>query len=129
MVGPSRRQFITAARTKIAAMTAADLSPLVADARRFLKREAASLLKPRRVRLRSRPLWLWGQRDTIYRRPHGLVAIIGTWNYPLLLNGVQIVQALTAGNAVLLKPSEVSTHSAPLLHSLLLRAGYPADLV
>ena len=34
-----------------------------------------------------------------------------------------------AGNAVLWKPSEVSTHSAPLLHSLLLKAGYPADLV
>jgi acyl-CoA reductase-like NAD-dependent aldehyde dehydrogenase len=105
-----------------------DVLPL-ADACRFLELEAAALLKPRRVRLRSRPLWLWGQRDTIYRRPQGLVAIIGTWNYPLLLNGVQIVQALTAGNAVLWKPSEVSTHSAPLLHSLLLRAGYPNDLV
>src|SRR5439155_13487648 len=62
-------------------------------------------------------------------RPHGVVAVIGTWNYPLFLNGVQIVQALTAGNGVLWKPSEVSTHSAPLLHSLLLRAGFPADLV
>ena len=105
-----------------------DVLPL-ADACRFLERKAASLLRPRKVRLRSRPLWLWGQRDTIYRRPHGAVAIIGTWNYPLLLNGVQIVQALTAGNAVLWKPSEVSTHSAALLHSLLLRAGYPADLI
>jgi acyl-CoA reductase-like NAD-dependent aldehyde dehydrogenase len=105
-----------------------DVLPL-ADACRFLEREAASLLKPRKVRLRSRPLWLWGQSDTIHRRPHGLVAIIGTWNYPLFLNGVQIIQALTAGNGVLWKPSEVSTHSASLLHSLLLRAGYPADLV
>jgi acyl-CoA reductase-like NAD-dependent aldehyde dehydrogenase len=105
-----------------------DLLPL-ADACRFLEREATALLKPRKVRLRARPLWLWGQRDTIHRRAHGLVAIIGTWNYPLFLNGVQIVQALTAGNAVLWKPSEVSTRSAPLLHSLLLRAGYPADLV
>jgi acyl-CoA reductase-like NAD-dependent aldehyde dehydrogenase len=105
-----------------------DVLPL-ADAGRFLEREAASLLKPRKVRLRSRPLWLWGQRDTIHRRPHGVVAVIGTWNYPLFLNGVQIAQALTAGNGVLWKPSEVSTHSAPLLHSLLLRAGYPADLV
>ncbi|HEX4590449.1 MAG TPA: aldehyde dehydrogenase family protein, partial [Gemmataceae bacterium] len=51
-----------------------DVLPL-ADACRFLEREAASLLKPRRVRLRSRPLWLWGQGDTIYRRPHGVVAI------------------------------------------------------
>jgi acyl-CoA reductase-like NAD-dependent aldehyde dehydrogenase len=105
-----------------------DVLPL-ADGCRFLEREAAALLKPRKVRLRSRPIWLWGQRDTIHRRPHGVVAIIGTWNYPLFLNGVQMAQALTAGNAVLWKPSEVSTHSAPLLHSLLLRAGYPANLV
>ncbi|HEY1377980.1 MAG TPA: aldehyde dehydrogenase family protein [Gemmataceae bacterium] len=105
-----------------------DVLPL-ADACRFLEREADRLLKPRRVRLRSRPLWLWGQRDTIHRRPHGVVAVIGTWNYPLFLNGVQLTQALTAGNGVLWKPSEVSTYSAPLLHSLLLRAGYPAELV
>jgi acyl-CoA reductase-like NAD-dependent aldehyde dehydrogenase len=105
-----------------------DVLPL-GDACRFLERETVGILKPRRVRLRSRPLWLWGQRDTIYRRPHGIVAIIGTWNYPLFLNGVQITQALTAGNAILWKPSEVSTHSAPLLHSLLLRVGYPSDLV
>src|SRR5207249_2614065 len=105
-----------------------DVLPL-ADACRFLERAAGRLLRPRKVRLRSRPLWLFGQRDTIHRRPHGIVAVIGTWNYPLFLNGVQITQALTAGNGVLWKPSEVSAHSAPLLHSLLLRAGYPADLV
>jgi acyl-CoA reductase-like NAD-dependent aldehyde dehydrogenase len=87
------------------------------------------VLRPRKVRLRNRPLWLFGQRDTVHRRPHGVVGIIGTWNYPLFLNGVQIVQALTAGNGVLWKPSEVSTASAPLLHRLLLRAGFPADLV
>ena len=59
----------------------------------------------------------------------GVVAVIGTWNYPLVLNGVQIVQALTAGNAVLWKPSEVSPSCAVLLHDLLLRAGFPAALV
>src|SRR5439155_12406193 len=105
-----------------------DVLPL-ADACRFLEREAGRLLRPRKVRLRSRPLWLFGQRDTVHRRPHGVVAIIGTWNYPLFLNGVQIVQALAAGNGVVWKPSEVSTASAPLLHRLLLRAGFPADLV
>src|SRR4051794_23355548 len=63
-----------------------DLLPL-ADACRFLERESAGLLRPRKVRLRSRPLWLWGQRDTVHRRPHGVVAVIGTWNYPLFLNG------------------------------------------
>jgi acyl-CoA reductase-like NAD-dependent aldehyde dehydrogenase len=105
-----------------------DILPL-ADACRFLEREGVRLLRPRRVSLRLRPLALWGQRDTVHRRPRGVVGIIGTWNYPLLLNGVQIVQALTAGNGVLWKPSEVAPASALELHRMLLRAGFHADLV
>src|SRR5204863_5232176 len=107
---------------------ASDVLPL-ADACRFLERQAERLLRPRKVSLRSRPLWLFGQRDTIYRRPHGIVGIIGTWNYPLFLNGVQIVQALTAGNGVLWKPSEVTPASAEALFALLVRAGFPDGLV
>jgi acyl-CoA reductase-like NAD-dependent aldehyde dehydrogenase len=106
---------------------AADVLPL-ADACKFLECEAARILRPRKVALRRRPLWLWGQHDTIHRRPHGVVGIIGTWNYPLFLNGGQIAQALTAGNGVVWKPSEVSADSAPLLHKLFLKAGVPAEL-
>ena len=107
---------------------AADVLPL-ADACRFLQQEAARLLRPRRVPTRLRPVWLMGQRDTVYRRPRGIVGIIGTWNYPLLLNGVQMVQALTAGNGVVWKPSEVAPASADVLIDLLGRAGYPSGLV
>jgi len=107
---------------------AADVLPL-ADACRFLQQEAARLLRPRRVPNRLRPVWLMGQKDTVHRRPRGLVGIIGTWNYPLFLNGVQIVQALTAGNGVVWKPSEVAPASADALFGLLGRAGYPAGLV
>jgi acyl-CoA reductase-like NAD-dependent aldehyde dehydrogenase len=106
----------------------AEVLPL-ADACRFLQRQAGSLLGPRRIPLRSRPLWLWGQRDVVHRRPRGVIAIIGTWNYPLLLNGVQIIQALTAGNAVLWKPSEVTPATSAAFARLLGRAGFPADLV
>ncbi len=84
-----------------------DLLPL-ADACCFLEREADHLLRPRRVPAAQRPLWLWGQSDRIRRRARGVVGVIGTWNYPYLLNGVPIVQALAAGNGVLWKPSEVA---------------------
>ncbi|HTU17309.1 MAG TPA: aldehyde dehydrogenase family protein [Gemmataceae bacterium] len=106
---------------------ACEVLPL-AEACRFLERQAACLLRPRRVANRLRPLWLWGQRDTAHRRPRGVVGIIGTWNYPLFLNGTQIVQALTAGNAVVWKPSELAPASAAVLRALLLRAGFPAEL-
>jgi acyl-CoA reductase-like NAD-dependent aldehyde dehydrogenase len=107
---------------------AGELLPL-ADACRFLERQGAGLLRPRQVSWRLRPLWLLRERDTVYRRPRGLVGIIGTWNYPLFLNGVQIVQALTAGNAVMWKPSEVAPASAQALASLLSQAGFPTDLI
>jgi len=105
-----------------------DLLPL-ADALRFLVGEADRLLRSKRVPKRLLPTWMWPQRDTIHRRPRGVVGIIGTWNYPVYLNGVQVAQALTAGNGVLWKPSEVAPASAAALHGLFLRAGFPEDLV
>src|SRR5262249_49893516 len=56
---------------------ATDILP-AADACRFLERRAARILRPRRVSLRDRPLWLFGEQSAVYRRPHGVVGIIGT---------------------------------------------------
>jgi acyl-CoA reductase-like NAD-dependent aldehyde dehydrogenase len=107
---------------------AGELLPLAA-ACRFLEREAARLLRPRRVPRSVRPLWLWGQSDTVHRRPRGVVGVIGTWNYPLFLNGAQLLQALTAGNAVVWKPSEVAPASAAALRGLFERVGFSDGLV
>lgn len=106
---------------------ATELLP-TASALKFLEQEAIRLLKPRRVSGRLRPTWLLGSRDRVHRRPWGVVAIIGTWNYPIYLNVVQIAQALVAGNAVLWKPSENAPRTADLTHQLFLEAGFPADL-
>jgi acyl-CoA reductase-like NAD-dependent aldehyde dehydrogenase len=105
-----------------------DLLPL-AEALRFLERQAERLLRPKKIEGRHRPLWLMGERDWVYRRPRGIVGIIGTWNFPIFLNGVQLAQALTAGNGVLWKPSEVAPASAVVLHRLFIEAGFPQDLV
>jgi acyl-CoA reductase-like NAD-dependent aldehyde dehydrogenase len=107
---------------------ATELLPL-AEAARFVEREASRLLRPRRVPTRHRPLWLWRQSDTVHRRPRGVVGIIGTWNYPLFLNGVQILQALAAGNGVLWKPSEVAPASADALAELLRECHFPPNLL
>jgi acyl-CoA reductase-like NAD-dependent aldehyde dehydrogenase len=105
-----------------------DILPLAA-ACKFLEQQADALLRPRRVSSKLRPMWLTRQSDVVYRRPRGVVGIIGTWNYPLLLNGTQIAQALVAGNSVLWKPSEVAPSVADALLSLFHRAGFPTDLV
>jgi acyl-CoA reductase-like NAD-dependent aldehyde dehydrogenase len=108
-----------------AEVLASELVP-VAAACRFLERNAESVLRPRMVG--GGPVWLGWQADTVYRRPHGVVGVIGTWNYPIFLNAVPILQSLTAGNAVMWKPSELAQASAGLLHRLLLEAGFAPDV-
>jgi acyl-CoA reductase-like NAD-dependent aldehyde dehydrogenase len=55
----------------------------------------------------------------IRKDPLGVVLIIGAWNYPVQLTLVPLVGAIAAGNAVILKPSEVSPHTAQLLANIL----------
>jgi acyl-CoA reductase-like NAD-dependent aldehyde dehydrogenase len=105
----------------------AEVLPLAA-ACRFLEREAARLLRPRRPGLWSRPLWLGGIGSEVRREPFGVVLVIGPGNYPLFLAGVQALQALAAGNAVLLKPAPGSATPVRLFVDLLHQAGLDPDL-
>ncbi|KAI9359183.1 aldehyde dehydrogenase type III [Zopfochytrium polystomum] len=52
-----------------------------------------------------------GGRPEIRREPLGVVLVIGAWNFPFQLTMLPLAQAIAAGNAVVLKPSEVATHS------------------
>jgi aldehyde dehydrogenase (NAD+) len=70
-------------------------------------------------------LWLRAQRHRIVRLPLGDVAIIATWNYPVQLLGVQLVQALMGGNRVVVKPSEHAPRTQALLLDLA-SVGLPA---
>ncbi|CAL9684599.1 unnamed protein product [Knipowitschia caucasica] len=62
-------------------------------------------------------------RDQVYVRPQplGLVLIIGAWNYPWALTLGPLVGAIAAGNAAVVKPSELSECSSLLLRALLPR--------
>lgn len=106
----------------------AEVLPL-AEACRFLEREAGKLLRPRSLGRRGLPLWLAGVRSEIQREPFGVVLIIGPGNYPLLLPGVQLIQALVAGNAVWLKPGVGGTDAARALCDLITRAGFDPQLL
>ena len=51
----------------------------------------------------------------IHREPYGLVLIIGPWNFPLQLSLVPMAGAIAAGNAVIVKPSELAPATAEVL--------------
>jgi len=61
----------------------------------------------------------------IVQRPLGVVGIITPWNFPFILALNPTVQALMAGNAVVLKPSEVTPFSGRLIEDLFSDAGLP----
>lgn len=123
----ARASALTRHRPALESLTA-EVLPL-AEACRFLERNAGKSLAPRRPGRRGLPLWLAGVHSEIYREPLGVVLIIGPGNYPLLLPGIQLIQALAAGNAVLLKPGIGGSGTARALMDLILRAGFDPNLV
>ena len=72
-----------------------------------------------------------GQPDVVSRivhEPVGVCGLITPWNYPLLQTAWKVAPALAAGNTFVLKPSELTPHTAVLLMGLLQEAGLPAGV-
>jgi betaine-aldehyde dehydrogenase len=61
----------------------------------------------------------------VVHEPIGVCALITPWNYPLLQTSWKVAPALAAGNAFVLKPSELTPHTAVHLMRLLDEAGVP----
>lgn len=73
-------------------------------------------MKPRSV---PTPPTLFPSSARIYPEPLGVVLIIGAWNYPLYLMVAPLVAAIAAGNCAVLKPSEISPHTARVFTEML----------
>jgi len=69
------------------------------------------------------------KRLLMHFKPLGVVGVIVPWNGPFSLAMVFSTQALLAGNAVLLKPSEVTPASSAIAAEILWEAGVPKDLL
>jgi acyl-CoA reductase-like NAD-dependent aldehyde dehydrogenase len=69
-----------------------------------------------------------GKKLIIRYAPVGLVGVIGPWNYPIANSFGDCIPALMAGNAVILKPSEVTPLSSLLLAEMLDECGLPDNV-
>ncbi|WP_265520685.1 succinic semialdehyde dehydrogenase [Oerskovia flava] len=65
----------------------------------------------------------------VHRRPVGVVGVISPWNYPLTLAYAEVLPALVAGNAVVLKPDPQATLTALWAAEQLEAAGLPAGVL
>ncbi len=70
-----------------------------------------------------------GARQSLRHKPHGVMAVLGPYNFPAHLPNGHIVPALLAGNAVVFKPSEKTPAVGEYLVSLYHEAGIPKDCV
>ncbi|MFP4200122.1 MAG: aldehyde dehydrogenase family protein [Clostridia bacterium] len=81
----------------------ADIYPTL-DILRYYERNLEVVLRPERRSSPFNPFWsAW-----VEYYPMGVVAVIAPWNYPFQLAVVPAITALAAGNAVVLKPSEIT---------------------
>ncbi|MEH3037802.1 MAG: succinylglutamate-semialdehyde dehydrogenase [Sphingomonas adhaesiva] len=68
-------------------------------------------------------------RIALRHKPHGVLAVLGPYNFPAHLPNGHIVPALIAGNAVVFKPSEKTPASGIFLVDCLYAAGVPEETV
>jgi acyl-CoA reductase-like NAD-dependent aldehyde dehydrogenase len=127
LIAAQPARFFSAGRSEAETLSA-EVVPL-ADACRFLEREAPALLAGRHLGSEGRPAWLAGVQAEVRREPLGVVLVIAPSNYPLFLPGVQAAQALAAGNAVLWKPGREGSAAAEAFAAVAAEAGLPAGLL
>jgi acyl-CoA reductase-like NAD-dependent aldehyde dehydrogenase len=99
---------------------------VVLDAARFLIDNAWRLLRDEPVPHGNLATKL--KSGWLVREPHGVIGIISPWNYPFSVPATETLAALVAGNAVVLKPSELTPLVALELAKLLHAAGVPEDV-
>lgn len=89
-------------------------------------KKSAAYLRPEKIRPHF-PLMKFKKVVSTYE-PRGVIGIISPWNFPLTMTLGEAIPALMAGNAVVVKPSELTPLSAIFGSEIAARAGFPENL-
>lgn len=89
-------------------------------------RKAARFLKDRRIGMGN--LLTANYMSKVVRMPYGVVGIISPWNYPFAIPFSEVVMALLAGNAVILKTASETQMVGHMLKRCIASAQLPPDL-
>lgn len=97
------------------------------DTAGYYASRAARLLQPERVPHHN-PV-VKAKSGRLHYEPYGVIGLISPWNYPLAIPLGQIIPAVVAGNAVVLKPSELTPWCGALVEELFNHSGFPPGVV
>jgi succinate-semialdehyde dehydrogenase/glutarate-semialdehyde dehydrogenase len=106
------------------ALTAEVLPAILAM--KYYIRQGKRFLKSRRIRGGS--ILMFNKRSVLIHKPWGVVGIVSPWNYPFSIPFSEVVMALLAGNAVLLKTASVTPHVGAVLEKIFNAADLPEGL-
>lgn len=90
-------------------------------------KKSARYLRPEKIRPHF-PL-LKPKKVILTYAPRGVIGIISPWNFPLTMTLGEAIPALMAGNAVIVKPSELTPLSALFGAEIAAKAGFPENLL
>ncbi len=110
----------------VAEAVAMELTPTL-DLIQYFARRTESLLMPERIPLGQ--YGLMGRLSYTMYKPLGVVGIISPWNFPWATPLDEVVMALMAGNAVVLKPSELTPLTGLKIKEVFARAGLADGLL
>src|SRR4051794_23037839 len=99
---------------------------ITAEGIKFWSKKAPKYLADEKIR--SNSLFTLGKKMYVRYQPHGVVGVIGPWNYPLSNSFGDAIPALFAGNTVVLKPSEVTPLTSLVMEEGMRAAGAPDDV-
>jgi acyl-CoA reductase-like NAD-dependent aldehyde dehydrogenase len=110
----------------VAEAIAMELTPAL-DLMQYFARNTEYLLQPQRIGIGL--YGLMGRSSYVMYKPVGVVGIISPWNFPWATPLDEVVMALMAGNAVVLKPSELTPLTALRIKAVFNRAGLADGLL
>ena len=92
---------------------------------KLIKAKLKNWSKPKRIKS---TLANFPSKDYIFQEPYGISLIISPWNYPFQLALLPLISSISAGNTVVLKPSEHSPYTSKLIEEIILDI-FPEDYV
>ena len=97
------------------------------DLMHYFARNTGKLLRPSKIDIGQ--YGLMGRSSRVVYKPLGVVGIISPWNFPWATPLAEVVMALMAGNAVLVKPSELTPLTALKIGDIFKQAQLPNGLL
>ncbi|HLM62610.1 MAG TPA: aldehyde dehydrogenase family protein, partial [Pyrinomonadaceae bacterium] len=110
----------------IAEALSMEIAPVL-DLMQYFARNTAKILKPERINIGLYATL--GRTSKIIYKPLGTVGIIPAWNYPFSIPLGEVVMSLMAGNAAILKPSELTPFIGLKIGEIFEKANLPEDVL